>query len=107
MINNLRWLREYYRKVNENREYEYQIFIEHRTGKEKVDFYKQFVEVFWEEWDRYLIVDEWIWFITDWETIYISKEFLEECLEKWIKWEKALDLYDKQLEEYEKKENWN
>lgn len=105
MIKNLKEFREYYRKINKDREYEDQIFIEHRTWDEKIDFFDEFVKVFWEDWDRYLIVDENIWFITDWELIYIYKSFLEECLEKNIKWQKAIDLYYEQLEEYENKSN--
>lgn len=107
MIKNLKEFREYYRKINKDREYEDHIFIEHRTWDEKIDFFDEFVKVFWEEWNRYLIVDENIWFITDGELIYISKRFLEECLEKNIKGQKAIDLFYKQFEKYEEKENWN
>ncbi len=105
MIKNLKEFREYFRKINKDREYEDQIFIEHRTWKEKIDFFDEFVKVFWEEWNRYLVVDENIWLITDNEIIYIYKSFLEECLEKNIKWQKAIDLYYEQLEEYENKSN--
>jgi len=71
--------------------------IEYYPWKNKITFLREFTEVFdipmW-----YLYVDDNIWFITDEETFYCNKEFLDFCIENKIKWNLAYDLYHNNLE---------
>lgn len=58
-----------------------------------IDFLKEFTIVFWDYWFGYLTVDYNIWFITDEETVYINREFLEICIKNNFIWEKADKFY--------------
>ena len=66
--------------------------------KNRVDFYKEFTKVFPEGWNSYIVVDDHLWFISNTETTYIGKDFLDFCIKNNLQGEKALDLYEKNLE---------
>ena len=96
---------EYYEKYNATVNVEEEICVEHRRGREKnpcpnpIDFLDLYIEVIWTAMYN-IDIDENIWFINDTEVVFLSKGFLQECKDKWLKWEKALELYDKQLDEH-------
>jgi len=87
----------YFEKRDKNKDYTDRIEAEFYSWEHEVDFLQEFLDVFWEYWESYLIVDEWIWFITDTECIYINKEYLEFCIEVWLKGEEAMTLYRNNL----------
>lgn len=95
---NIETFKQHWRDYNKDKEYEDHIFVEYYNWEHKIKFLDKFIKVFWKEWNRYLTVDENIWFITDEETIYIWEEFLDICLKHKLEWDEALDFYYHNLE---------
>lgn len=64
---------------------------------------QKFLKVF-DYWDdTYAYIDNNIWFI-DFADMYIWEDFLDKCLKKWLKNDKAIDYYWLELDKYEKKQ---
>jgi hypothetical protein len=53
---------------------------------------------------EYREFDNNIWLWTNNCTWYMSEECLEEYIKLWLSWDNARDYYEKELEEYSKKE---
>lgn len=100
---NFKEFKEYYEKLNDKETEKYweygeaYTWVEYISWKYKINFLDKFIKVFddyvlWE-----VIVDEYIWFITNWEDIYINEEFLDFCIKNKLKKENAYDFYYKNL----------
>ena len=74
------------------------IFVEHNPWKHKITFLDKFVKVFWDYWAWTCDVDENIGLINDQETMYISEEYLDFCINNKIIGEDAYDMYHVNLD---------
>ena len=67
---------------------------------------EKFLKVF-DYWDdTYAEINHHTWFF-DFADMYIWEEFLDKCLKKWLKNDKAINYYWKDLEKYEKTKSSN
>lgn len=77
---------DHYNNINTKRKQDEQINLEFYEWENKIDFYKEYVEVFW-DYNINIIIDENIWFIHNECSGYYIKEFLETCIKhKFTKW---------------------
>jgi len=78
--------------------YEDFAFIEHHSGKHKIDFLNKFIKVFWKHWCWSLLVDENLWFINDGEVIYLNEPSLDFMIKNKLIWDSAYDFYHLNLD---------
>ena len=66
------------------------------------EFLKKFLKVFnYKDDDVYAELNHNIWYI-EFADLFICEAFLDECIEKKVKRDKAIDYYWEQLEKFEK-----
>lgn len=89
---------DYFLKKTEHLSYEYKPIYYFWEWKYKLP-YEKFMKVFDtpEDFWMHMHCDKNIWFINDENTVYINEAFLDECLEKGLKNDKAIEYYEENL----------
>ena len=73
------------------------ITVDFYKGEDEIDFLTEYIEVFW-NYNKSIWVDEYIWLIVDFNNWFYSKIFLQDCIQKNLKWIEAYHYYQETIE---------